>query len=118
SELRRVPDLPFQEPGALAAALNESSEAIDQAYGKGAAEVIRRITFGIGTIRGGVKVNMIAAECEFEADFRLPNGVSSAEILAQVDEIISRYPQAKYTILQRSEPNWCAPDHEMMGIVQ
>lgn len=118
SELRRVPDLQFQEPGALAAALNESAEAVDQAYGKGAADVIRRVTFGIGTIRGGVKVNMIAAECEFEADFRLPNGVTSAEILARVDEIVSRYPQAKYKILQRSEPNWCEPDHEMMGIVQ
>lgn len=118
SELRRVPDLPFQEPAELAATLAGSSADIDRAYGPGAAEVVRQITFSLGTIHAGVKVNMIAAECEFEADFRVPNGVRSEEILARIEEIVARYPEATLEILNQGEPNWCEPNHPMMDIVR
>jgi succinyl-diaminopimelate desuccinylase len=118
SELSRVPDLPFQEPAELAAALDEAAAEIDRAYGAGAAKVIRQITFSLGTIRAGVKVNMIAAECEFEADFRVPNGVRSVEILDRVNEIMKRYPEATMEILNQGEPNWCEPNHPMMEIVR
>ncbi|MEQ9811839.1 MAG: M20/M25/M40 family metallo-hydrolase [Azospirillaceae bacterium] len=118
SELRQIPEMPFQEPAALAAVLDQSSEAIDRAYGDGASRVIRQPSFNLGTIRAGVKVNMIAAECEFEADFRIPNGITSGDVLQRVDAIMERFPQAQYEVLNRNEPNWCEPDHEMIRHVQ
>jgi succinyl-diaminopimelate desuccinylase len=118
SELSRVPDLPFQEPAEVAAALDGATDELDRAYGAGAAKVIRQITFSLGTIRGGVKVNMIAAECEFEADYRIPNGVRSEDILERIRDIMARYPEATMEILNRGEPNWCEPNHPMMDIVR
>jgi succinyl-diaminopimelate desuccinylase len=117
-ELRQIAELPFQEPAEVAATLDRAAADIDRAYGAGASESIRRVTFNLGTIRAGVKVNMIAAECEFEADFRLPNGVRSQDLLARVEEVVSRYPEVTMEILNRGEPNWCEPDHRMMDIVR
>jgi len=40
-----------------------------------------------------LKVNMVASECVFEMDIRLPNGLDAPQILAQVDSIVARYPK-------------------------
>ena len=51
----------------------------------GAAEILQKVTVNVGVIRGGVKVNMLPAECEIEADARLPVGVDRDEVRRAVD---------------------------------
>ena len=53
-----------------------------------------RLSVNIGTIEGGVKVNVIPRECSFEVDLRLPPGLSREDVLPRVKEIVDRYPGA------------------------
>ena len=45
--------------------------------GDGAADAMLIPTVNIGTIKGGVKINMIPSECTFEAEIRIPIGERS-----------------------------------------
>jgi succinyl-diaminopimelate desuccinylase len=105
-------------PGNVGGILDRSAEVIERALGKGAGEVMRSITLNIGVIQGGLKVNMIPAECRFEADFRLPVGIGRDDLMEKIRTLLSRYPQASMEEINYSASNWCDPEHEMVGIVQ
>ncbi len=117
-ELATLARLEASLPGNVSAVLDRSADAVDLALGRGASSVMRKVTFNVGVIRGGLKVNMIPAECSFEADFRLPIGMAKEEIMSRIREIVARYPQATMTEVNFSPPNWCDPEHEMVGILQ
>ena len=117
-ELQTLTALQPEEPEEFIRALEESHDAMERAYGEGAARVIRSMTLNIGTIQGGVKVNMIAASAEFTADFRIPNGIRQEEIVARIEEILGRYPEATMETIVSTRPNWCQPYHPMMDIVR
>ncbi|MEA2845197.1 MAG: succinyl-diaminopimelate desuccinylase [Rhodospirillaceae bacterium] len=61
-----VPD----EPATVRATLDrpEVARAADLSLGAGAAQVMRRVSVNIGTMQGGVKINMLPAECVVEVD--------------------------------------------------
>ncbi len=118
AELRDLPKrIPVQEAPELSRALDAAASELDKGYGSGAAKVIRSLTVNIGRITGGVKVNMIAAQCEFDADIRVPNGASYEAVIAEVKAIAARHG-AEVEFLTQSPPNWCQPFHEMMDIVR
>jgi succinyl-diaminopimelate desuccinylase len=62
--------------------------------GKGAADIVPKVTLNIGVIEGGLKVNMDPFACRFEADIRLPLGVTPEEVMAEVRKVLANYPQA------------------------
>ena len=117
-ELEILEDIPAPEAGNLAAALDEAAPAIDRAQGEGAAGITRRVTVNPGVVRGGLKVNMVASECTFEVDIRLPNGLDAPQILAEVDKIVASYPEASYRQILYNPPSWCPPDTEMAQLVR
>jgi succinyl-diaminopimelate desuccinylase len=117
-ELEILEDIPAPEAGNLAAALDEAAPAIDRAQGQGAAGITRRVTVNPGVVRGGLKVNMVASECTFEVDIRLPNGLDAPQILAEVDKIVASYPEASYRQILYNPPSWCPPDTEMAQLVR
>ncbi len=118
AELRDLPKrIPVNEPAELARALDKAGPDLDRAYGPGAGKVIRQLTVNIGRIEGGVKVNMIAAECTFEADIRVPNGASFEAVKAEIDAIAKRY-SLEIEMLNESPPNWREPFHPLMDIVR
>ncbi|MBV9527840.1 M20/M25/M40 family metallo-hydrolase, partial [Sphingomonas sp.] len=112
-ELQVIADMEPPEAGNLAAALDLAAPVIDRAFGAGAARNVRRVTVNPGLVSGGLKVNMVAAECDFEVDFRLPNGLDAPEILSEVDRIVARYPEVSYETVVYNPPAWSAPDTEM-----
>ncbi len=118
AELERLTDMPAPEATNLAAALDQAAAVIDKAYGEGASKIVRRLTYNPGLVQGGAKVNMVAQECRFEVDFRLPNGLDAPEILKAVDAIVKKYPEVSYEQILYNPPSWCPPDSEMVGIVQ
>jgi succinyl-diaminopimelate desuccinylase len=117
-ELRELPQrFPVNEDAELARALDEAAPDLDRGYGAGAARVIRSLTVNVGRMSGGVKVNMIPAECEFEADIRVPNGVDAEAVKAEVAAIVERHG-ARHEILTFTPPNWREPYHELMDHVR
>ncbi|KAG8156454.1 hypothetical protein KVR01_013688 [Diaporthe batatas] len=93
--------------------------AIDKAMGKGAADIAMKCTLNIGTLHGGLKVNMIPGQCFFEADIRMPLGLNSDHVMAVIHQTLAKYPEAKVEI-QTAASNpaaACAHDHPMVDIL-
>jgi succinyl-diaminopimelate desuccinylase len=117
-ELESLTQIPAPEASNLAAALDQAAEVIDKAYGAGASQIVRRVTVNPGLVQGGLKVNMVAAECRFEVDIRLPNGLEAPAILKLVDRIVAPYPEVSYRVINYNPPSWCPPDSEMVQLVR
>src|SRR5262249_32904150 len=117
-ELGMPQEIPAPEASTLAAALDEAAAAIDRAQGDGAAQITRRVTVNPGVVRGGLKVNMVASECTFEMDIRLPNGLDASQILAEIDKIVASYPETSYRKILYNPPSWCPPDTEIAQLVR
>ena len=71
-------------------------------------------------MRGGVKVNMLPAACEIEADLRLPVGVDRDDV-RRADRA-DRRPLSEVTweegASQRANATWSDPEHAMVGHLQ
>jgi succinyl-diaminopimelate desuccinylase len=110
-----VPD----EPAVVREVLSrpEVVAAADRSLGKGGAAVMRRVSVNVGTLHGGVKINMLPAECVLEVDFRPPVGITRAEVLDKVKAIVARYPMVTVEELLAGNPEstWSDPTHEMVG---
>jgi succinyl-diaminopimelate desuccinylase len=117
-ELEGLQDIPVPEASNLAAALDQAAPVIDRAYGAGAARIIRRVTVNPGVVQGGLKINMVAAQCSFEVDIRVPNGLDAPPILAAIDRIVACYPEVSYRQVNYNPPSWCPPDSEMAQLVR
>lgn len=117
-DLEALEDLEFPVPHNLMRAQLDAQEANDRAMGPGASEILPKVTLNIGTIRGGLKNNMIPHSCVFEADFRLPVGASREALLAEIDAVVARHPHAAYVEDRCNPPSWCDPNGEMMEILR
>lgn len=117
-ELEALQDLDPPADDNITSALDGISDIVDRAWGEGAAHNVRRITVNPGLVSGGVKVNMVAAQCSFEVDIRLPNGFDVDDIHARVEEICGRFPEVACEEILYNPPNWSPPDSEMSGYVR
>ncbi|PMD50034.1 putative peptidase [Hyaloscypha bicolor E] len=93
--------------------------AIDEAMGKGAAGIVLKPTLNIGTIHGGLKINMIPDRCVFEADIRLPVGLKAEQVMDVIYGILEGYSEASVEIHEAaSNPAAaCSHDHPMVEIL-
>lgn len=117
-ELEALEEMAFDYPDNVRTALIDGQEATDKAMGEGASDIISKVTLNIGTIQGGLKVNMVPGECTFEADIRLPVGVAKETVMAEVEKIAAGTPEASFEEINCNLPAYCDPYGEMMGIIQ
>ena len=115
---KALENIPVPEASNLAAALDQAADVIDQAQGVGAAKNTRRVTVNPGVVHGGLKVNMVASDCTFEVDVRVPIGLDAPRILAEVDKIVALHPEVTYRQINYNPPSWCPPDAEMAELVR
>lgn len=99
-------------------AIDTGRPAMDVAMGKGAGDLVTRVTLNIGTFHGGAKVNMVPSHCTFEADFRLPCGLTAADLVPRIKAIADRYPEITMRVTGGHDPTWCDPNHPMVEILQ
>ena len=71
-------------------------QGAERGLGAGAAAILQKVTLNVGVVHGGVKVNMLPAECLIEADARLPVGIDREEVRRAVDRIVARYPEVTW----------------------
>ena len=117
-DLERLAGKHVEPPARVGEALAAGEAAMDRSMGEGAADIVQQITLNIGTIQGGLKVNMVPGLCSFEADFRLPVGGTKAMVLDGVTEILRRYPSVTMEEINFSEPAACDPFGEMVGYLR
>ncbi|KAL4789361.1 hypothetical protein BDV19DRAFT_397151 [Aspergillus venezuelensis] len=63
---------------------------VDRAMGPGTSSIIAKPTVNIGTITGGVKVNMIPDSCTFQLDIRLPVGLAAETVMGVLGSVATR----------------------------
>lgn len=79
-----------------------------EGYQPGVSAVFEHVTINIGTIHGGSSANVVADTCVVEVDTRVPIGLSRAEVLARVGELLAEegIEATIEPIGFCSEPNW------------
>ncbi len=95
--------------------------ALDRSMGPGAADLLQQVTLNIGVVEGGLKTNMIPSSCRVEADIRIPFGLSKAEVMACIHNILRDFPQvsvAEESVESETHANWCDPEGEMLHLIQ
>lgn len=71
--------------------LADSKYIVKQALkAEGVENVIDHVAVNIGTIKGGIKTNMVADYCESAIDIRMPIGVKAEDIKNEVKNIIDK----------------------------
>ncbi len=112
-------EAPLPEAVARALTTPEAVAVLEAGMGPGAAEVVRRMTFNPGVLRGGLKVNQIPHECVLEADIRIPVGIDRDAVLAEVAEVCAAHGARFEVVEAHSYPGSIAdPEGEMLRIVQ
>ena len=69
------------------------------------ASVLDRVTVNVGTISGGEKVNMIPSQCEAAFDLRIPIGISTSEVLQQLEQRIAEQFSKEVDLIVKASPN-------------
>ena len=118
TDLENLTTVPINYPENLARAIREGRDAAEKALGYGGADVMEKLSVNIGTISGGLKINMIPRECTFEVDLRLPPGLSKENVMPHILRISSKYPEANIEEIRYDGPNWSPPDGEMASILR
>lgn len=91
--------------------INKSAEILDKTFGfKGLGEkILKGVTFNVGVIKGGQKINVIPDYCEAEVDIRFPPGISKEDMLNRVRDILGRF-ELDYEIIDAFDPGYTRPD--------
>ena len=105
-------------PANIRDAIDAGRPAMDQAMGAGAGAIVDQVTLNIGTIRSGVKVNMVPSSATFEADIRLPVGVGREQVIARMATIMQDYPEATMKEVNCNLPSWVDPQCDIIQSVQ
>jgi len=100
----------------------EVRRIVDEIMGPGAANIVLKPTVNIGTMHGGIKVNMIPDRCVVEADIRLPIGLTKDVVLKYIDDkVLPEFPpgQVNYQVQEAASnpPSHCPVDHDMVGVL-
>jgi succinyl-diaminopimelate desuccinylase len=99
-------------------AIDAGRATMDKAMGRGAGAIVDAVTLNIGTMKGGVKVNMVPSSATFEADIRLPLGVTRERVMAEVQRILEDFPEATVRETNCNPPSWVDPHCDIIEIVQ
>lgn len=118
ADLELLTGLPAKPPHNIEQAMAQAAQAVDQAMGAGAAEIVPEVTINIGMIKGGLKINMIPGKCRVEVDIRLPLGIEKQAIMQELRKILVRYPQVTVEEINFTPPSYCDPYGEMVEILQ
>ncbi|MBT1159882.1 ArgE/DapE family deacylase [Aminobacter anthyllidis] len=114
AELQSLQEIRAPADTPLTITLQKSAATIDKAYGHGASSIISSTTLNVGTIKGGVKINMVPSECEFEVDIRTPPDVPHFTVKDRLNEIVAKFPEAEIQVLDDDAASTSPPDHPMV----
>ena len=118
AELEKLGEIKPELSDNVRTAIDAGRATMDRAMGPGAGDIVDKVTLNIGTIKGGVKVNMVPSSATFEPDIRLPLGVTRERVLAEVEKIMKAFPDATFKETNCNLPSWVDPDCEIIRIVQ
>lgn len=76
-----------------------------------------RLSVNTGTITGGHFVSQVATTAVAEIDFRIPPGMTTAEIETRLNELCTMAEGLAWRRIKGWEPNWTGPDETIIKAV-
>ncbi|MGB7788048.1 M20/M25/M40 family metallo-hydrolase [Methanoregula sp.] len=94
--------------------LEQSSGVLEQEFQiSGIRDVLTRLTYNPGVIRGGEKSNVVAQHCELDLEMRVPFGCSIPDLLA---DIRAHAPHARVTVNETHVPSSTDPASPLVTV--
>lgn len=94
--------------------IDHSSEVLGQEFGiAGVKDVLRRLTFNPGTIRGGEKSNVVAQRCELELEMRIPWGCPAEGLLQSIQ---ANAGSAVVAVREQHDPSITDPASRVVAV--
>jgi succinyl-diaminopimelate desuccinylase len=92
----------------------------DEIMWKGASDAMLFQSVNIGTIQGGISINMVPSACTFAADIRIPIGVQTESVRDYIDGVVEAFKGVSYAIREdHSHPaTYSDPKHEAVALLQ
>ena len=103
-------------PAEISDLLEQGRDVTDAMKGPGATDVLKAITVNVGTVSGGLKINLVPDRCDAEVDIRLPQGARCDDIIEQVRGICDRHKGLSCEVLRQIDPNYTPPDEEIIRL--
>ncbi len=105
----------YQIGGELGLLIDRSGEVLESIFRvQRISDVLTRITFNPGVIRGGEKVNIVAQQCHLELDLRIPWGCKAE---ALIEEIRQSVPHGRVRIVDSSDPTLTPIQTEVVRVL-
>jgi succinyl-diaminopimelate desuccinylase len=115
--LRTLEQLEVPIPAGVHAAMRDARAVSEAISGTGEFHTLSHVTVNIGTVSGGVAVNIIPAMAGARADIRFPPGMALKDVLAQIDARLAPLPGIEWNVLSSHEPNVTDPGEEIVQLV-
>lgn len=101
-------------PNEISKIIEQGRDVVDEVKGLGATDILGKITVNVGTISGGLKLNLVPDFCKAEVDIRLPQGISTSKVISEIEKIKYQHKSIEYKIIHVKEPNYTDPNHEIL----
>ena len=115
--LRTLEALPVDIPAGVMAAMLDAKPVSEAISGSGEFDTLSRVTVNIGTITGGIAVNIIPDVATARADIRFPPGLALEQVLAQIDVRLRSLGGVEWKVLSSHEPNVTDPAEEIVRLL-
>lgn len=116
-ELRTLEALPVPIPEGVLAAMREARPVSEAISGTGEFDTLTHVTVNIGTVSGGIAVNIIPDLATARADIRFPPGLALKDVLAQIESRLGGIKGVEWKTLSSHEPNVTDPSEELVRLV-
>lgn len=113
-------DINWSLPESERSLIAESQDILKDEGMADPAEVLGRVSVNLGRICGGEKVNVIPGACEAEFDLRIPIGLSTDEVLNELNRRLARLGIDSASVLPKTPPreaNYTNPLHPFVQAV-
>lgn len=108
---------PVDTPPAVERVIEAAAPVSEPLAGAGESRVMREVTVNFGRIEGGVTANLVADHAEVHADIRLPLGVTTAEVVAEIERRLGAIEGVEARVRRRQEPTWTDPGDAVVAAV-
>lgn len=115
--LRTLEALPVPIPPGVMAAMREAQPVSEPISGQGEFDTLTHVTVNVGTIAGGIAVNIIPDVATARADIRFPPGLALKDVLAQIEARMGGLAGVEWKVLSSHEPNVTDPSEEIVRLV-
>jgi succinyl-diaminopimelate desuccinylase len=112
--VKAMHDREYPVDAGLKEIIDRSSEVLEKEFRiHNVSEVLKKLMYNPGVIRGGEKSNVVAQYCDLDLELRVPWGCSTAEL---VEEIRSHAPRGKIIAQTTHDPSMTDPSCHLVTV--